>query len=226
MLKENKIEKNNELFEEYINKNEEEKEEDKYLNIKNNINILKLENNKDTLIKFKKFIIDNKQLKTYISINNIINEKNIYKEDELTNKKIKLLKELKKNNDIEYLNVEYFNNPSRHDDDIVLSDELFNNIKKIYDTKIKKPNNIKTLGNLYRKMLINIYGKEILINYKKVNGYINYKLNINYINSYIELEKSRNPNYYSINYHPIIKKLLKIDTTPNNQKETIVFRPN
>jgi len=220
----------NELFNNYINGDSIEREQKKYDSLRKNIETLNLTNvENEILIKFKDYIINKKQLLLYFNIKNILVNDEIVntKVDCLEiecpkekcfnslNHKLKILKELEKINNIDYLNVEYFNNKLIFENNITLNDELFNKIKELYETKMIKPHNIKTLGNLYRKMLIKICGKDILTNTKKVKGFLHYEININYLKNFIELDKCRNPNFYSSGYyktcyHPNVIKLLNI----------------
>ena len=214
------------FFNDYINSDNEERKKEIYNSINKNIETLGLTNdNNGTLIRFKDYIIDNKKLETYFKIKNLINNDELneskinyleavcFKERcfNSINHKIKLLRELEKDNNINFLNVEYFNDKSIHNKNINLNDELYKKIKYVFRTIKNKPTNTKTLGNLYRSMLINICEREIFKkDNKKKDGYI-YQLDIDYIKNFIELDKYRNPNNYFSNYHPDIIKILNIN---------------
>jgi len=211
----------NNLFLEYLNENKKNRDNEKYINLQNNIDALNLINqDNDILIKYQEIILDNQKINDHFNIIKIIKDDEYIKNEIINNDmyynstfhKIKIFREIEKNNNINPLDVEYFNNDKIHNNKIILSDELYKNIIYIFKSEKKKPQNIKKLGNLYRSMLINICSNKIFIT-KRFNKSYSYKLNIDYIKYHVELDSFMNPNYK--NYHIYFNKILNIKLKDN-----------
>ena len=75
--------------------------------------------------------------------------------------KIKMIRILESNYGLEYLDVAYTKN-----DNIVMTDEQYNTIKKLFRTTKTKPTNLSEFKTLYISMLKNVLGNDSIIGTK------------------------------------------------------------
>lgn len=218
------IEKNVEIkIDEYINGNENEREQEKYKNIHDRAKLLNIHKLKKSEIEiFKETIKSEKGMNNHTNLirllktNEYIKSKIlIFRENSMEVKvigevhnKIALIRKIEKDNNIKNLDVEFEENDN--DNEIIMSDETFQLLKSLFTTVKKKPTNRHELKIFYVSMVRHLTNDMINKNTKehKINGrrkkITNYKLNDEKIKIALELDKYSN--HERKNFNDIIKK--------------------
>jgi hypothetical protein len=186
--------------------------------IENNINFLKV-NDKEDQIKYKDVINDNHLLKNYLNLirlfysdNEIniklsqLNKNNVeYKTIFSDYNKIKLLKELETEAKINRFDIEH----KEQDEDINISDNLYNKIKISFRSKEIKPLTYNAFINYYVMKIKHILGNIILIDKNKVQinkkRIMRYSINKDILKHYMDLNYLSNNTKWNFNPYLIEK---------------------
>jgi hypothetical protein len=220
-LKDDRIEQYDNLFDEYLNANENDKTKNKFETINNNVKVLNLPNNKDVLTKYKEYLMNPFKLNDHMNIIrllksdeyiknklNKINEQNqkIKVIDNVYNK-ISILRKLEKSLFLKPLQVNY-----SLDSKIDIVDKEWTLIKKLFRKNKDKPENMTEFKPLYISMIKNICNSDIICDSRERDGKKQirvYNLNHQYILEQIELNKYSNPKTLNFDHHFI--ELFKIE---------------
>jgi len=212
------IKNKNDFFDNYIISSNRSHQQYEFIN--NNIQLLALHNTNDDVIKlYKNIIIDKFAINDHLSIINFLkSDEYIHKKLLLSNSfdlknifnifhKIKLLRDIEK-----YYNIDNFNLDFNIDNEFILmTDNFFNLIKKVFKTTKNNPSNYLQLKKLIISMIRNITTSNIIITKKtfdrsktKKNSII-YSFNDEFIQFHLKLNKYKNINSTDFHTH-IIKK--------------------
>ena len=212
-LKDDRIEQYDNLFDEYLNANDNDRTKIKFENINNNIKVLNLPNNNEVLTKFKEYLMNPFKLNDHMNIIRLlksdeyiknklikINEQNqkVKTIDNIYNK-ISILRKLEQSLFLKPLQVNY-----SLDSKIDIVDKEWALIKKLFRKNKDKPENMIEFKPIYISMIKNICNSDIIYDSRERNGKNKiriYNLNNLYILEQIELNKYSNPKILNFDNH-------------------------
>ena len=213
-FKEDRIEKYDNLFDEYIHSNEDDKTKGKFETINNNIEVLNLPDNNEILIQYKEYIMNRHKLDDHMNIMRLLKSNDYIKNkldhihqqnqkvkilDNIYNK-ISLLRNYEKSFSLKPLEVNY-----KPTNEIDIPDKDWALMKKVFRTKKDKPTNMTEFKPIYIQMIKHITNNEICNTMRDRSGSkgrtTSYDLNTKYIQEHIELNKYSNPKALNFDHH-------------------------
>jgi len=209
---------NEEIFEEFLN--DPDKQKDKYNILNNNIDYLGLKTN-EQFIEYKEIILDNYKVEDHNNIINLLkfdkyveNKLEEMKESSYDVKqylskfhKIQLLRNIEKKYGIGFLEVDF-----KHEGAIDFDDDLFKVFKQLFRSAKQKPTNYGDLRKMYVGIIKNITVNDIVVS-KRVNErkegkrreYV-YSVNKELLKQHLELNNLKNKT--SVGFHDALKTLV------------------
>ena len=170
-FKEDRAEVYENLFDEYINSNDDDRTKIKFESINNNIEVLNLPNNKDVLIKYKEYIMDDKKKDKHMNIIRLLKSDEYIKMkldnvqqqnqkvktlDNIYNK-ISVLRNYERSFFLKPIQVNY-----KIEKEIDIPDKDWALIKKLFRTTREKPKNMSEFKIAYIQMIKNITDNDLI----------------------------------------------------------------